>query len=209
MLSVVSLAISEFLPYAGGYKLVLHLLLVISVSCYYSYEVSSWIGNLSWSLGSLMPSGLSPLFSPIAVIVEYFSQIVRPFALALRMTLHGLSSIALMECLKYVFYMLASWAAEISVESCSVFVSPGAIFNLNPKYWYFLWDPQAVWLGLSDNVFYLIAAWALLWLELVELILMVVQVGVFLGLFLFFSSEHPQEYWAGVKKKGQCLNVMS
>lgn len=47
VLRVLGLAISEFLPYAGGYKLVLHLLLVIRLSCYYSYEVSSWIGNLS------------------------------------------------------------------------------------------------------------------------------------------------------------------
>ena len=41
ILGVVGLAVSEFLPYAGGYKLVLHLLLVIRVSCYYSYEVSA------------------------------------------------------------------------------------------------------------------------------------------------------------------------
>ncbi len=47
MLGVVVLAVSEILPYAGGYKLVLHLLLVVRVSCYYSYEVSAWVGNLS------------------------------------------------------------------------------------------------------------------------------------------------------------------
>ncbi len=51
---------------------------------------------------------MSPIFSPIAVMVEYFSHIVRPFALALRITLHGLRRIALIECFKYLLYMLAS-----------------------------------------------------------------------------------------------------
>lgn len=107
-LVVMSLAVSEFLPYIGGYKLVLHPLLAVRVSCYYAYEVSSWVGNLSWGLGGLMPESVGVAFRPVAVVVEYFSQVVRPFALALRVTLHGLRRIALVGCLKYLFYGVAS-----------------------------------------------------------------------------------------------------
>lgn len=148
-----------------------------------------------------MPRGLSPFFGPVAVVVEYFSQVVRPFALALRITLHGLRRIALIECIKYVFFMLARWIARVRVERCRVFINLGRALNLKREYWNFLWNPRVVWLGLSDNFFYLIAAWALLWVELAEFILIVVQIGVFVGLFLFFTSEHPQKHWVVVKEE--------
>ena len=210
-LMVISLISWELVPFVEGFGLVLYVLLVFRLRFYVSYFLSSTTRSYSSILTTLTWPASSWGRGFFTVWLEMLSQIIRPFVIALRLTLHGLTGIV-------VIYF--GWQIAMSSVNAICFWEKQFCLDQACNLVFFGWPTR--WRGyvpFIHPIFYssvfsclllffrkcflllvgtflkglVMGAWFVF--ATIEYRFYFLQLGIFLFLALFYRSEHAELIW--------------